>query len=290
MTPLLSALFPRSLLAALLLALVSFNSPASAQAQAQALVRSELPTADAAKLHLHIAISAQAKAAKAPTVLALHGCAGMLGAQGKPTARVAAYAALFAAQGWHVVFTDSFAGRGVKSVCGAKASGAGTVTQAQRLQDTQLALAHLASLPQVDAARIAIVGWSHGGTATLQASAQGVYYAAKPVAAVAFYPGCGPASVPKNWAPAWPVLLQLGALDDWTDPAPCQKLAARWAGTLQQTTYPNAYHGFDSDAPLTQLKSVTSRSTGQGVHLGGEPAAKAASQAALLAFLSAAFK
>jgi dienelactone hydrolase len=54
--------------------------------------------------------------------------------------------------------------------------------------------------------------------------------------------------------------------------------------------YANAYHGFDSDAKLTQLKSVISRTTGQGVHLGGEPAAKAASQAALLAFFSKAFE
>ncbi len=255
-------------------------------AKESSLLRTELPTANAGALHLYTALAPNAKLEKVPTILALHGCSGMINAQGWPTVRVQNYAALLNTQGWNVVFTDSFTGRGVKSVCGGKAD----VTQAQRLQDTQQAIAHLAAHPKVDASRMAILGWSHGGTATLQASAKGVEYAAKPVAALAFYPGCGPASVPRGWAPAFPVLMQLGASDDWTDPLPCQKLAAQWSGTVRQTTYANAYHGFDSDAKLTQLKSVISRSTGQGVHLGGEPAAKAASQTALLAFFSKAFE
>ena len=222
----------------------------------------------------------QASTAKAPTILALHGCAGMLNAKGEPNLRTQAYAKLLNAQGWHVVYLDSLTPRGVKSVCGGK----NDVTQAQRLQDTRAAVAHLAQQPWVDAQRIALLGWSHGGTATLIASAKGVSFAVQPKAAVAFYPGCGSQKrfEKEAWQPAFPLMMLLGASDDWTDPIPCQRIAAMHH--IQQTTYPNAFHGFDSDAKVIQVKAIISRTTGQPVHAGGEPAAKVASQAALIAF------
>jgi dienelactone hydrolase len=223
---------------------------------------------------------------KEPTVIALHGCGGMLNAISEPNNRTNEYAKLLNAQGWHVVFLDSLTPRGVKSVCG----GLNNVTQAQRLQDTRAAVNYFSQQPWVDAQRMAIMGWSHGGTATLLASAKGVNYAVPPKAAVAFYPGCGNAGTFERagWQPAFPLLMQLGAADDWTDPVPCQQLAAKHG--IAQTTYPNAHHGFDSDAKVVQVKSVTSRTTGQPVHAGGEPAAKAAAQAALIAFFKRAFE
>ena len=227
-----------------------------------------------------------ASAAKAPTIIALHGCGGMLNPRGEPNLRTHTYAKLLNAQGWHVVFLDSLTPRGVKSVCG----GSNEVTQAQRLQDTRAALAHAAAQPWVDAQRIAILGWSHGGTATLLASAKGVDYAVQPKAAVAFYPGCGDASrfAPFNWQPAGPLLMLLGEADDWTAPQPCQALALRHG--IEHITYPNAHHGFDSDAPVRPNPSVISRSTGKPVHSGGEPVAKADSQARLVAFFKKAFE
>jgi dienelactone hydrolase len=228
----------------------------------------------------------QVSSAKAPTVLALHGCAGMLNTKGEPNNRTNEYAKLLNAQGWHVVYVDSLTPRGVKSVCGGQTD----VTQAQRLQDTRAAVNYLAQQPWVDAQRIALLGWSHGGTATLIASAKGINFAVQPKAAVAFYPGCGNTGnfERAGWQPAFALLMQLGAADDWTDPVPCQQLAAKHG--IAQTTYPNAYHGFDSDAKVVQVKAVISRTTGQPVHLGGEPAAKAASQAALIAFFKRAFE
>jgi dienelactone hydrolase len=228
----------------------------------------------------------QASFTKAPTILALHGCSGMLNAKGLPNLRVQGYAKLLNAQGWHVVYLDSLTSRGVKSVCGGK----NDVTQAQRLQDTRAAVAYLAQQPWVDTQRIALLGWSHGGTATLIASAKGVNYAVQPKAAVAFYPGCGNAGAfeRSGWQPAFPILMQLGENDDWTDPVPCQALAAK--NGIPQTTYPNAYHGFDSDAKVVQVPSVISRTTGKPVHVGGEPVAKAASQTALITFFKHAFE
>jgi dienelactone hydrolase len=233
--------------------------------------------------HAHIY---QTTPRKAPTIIALHGCGGMLNAKGEPNVRTQNYAKLLNEQGWHVVFLDSLTARGVKSVCGGK----NDVTQAQRLQDVRAAVAHLAKQEWVDAQRIGILGWSHGGTATLIASAKGVNYAVQPKAAVAFYPGCGSAArfAQAAWQPAFPLLMQLGAADDWTDPAPCQQLAAMH--NIEQMTYANAHHGFDSDAKVVQVKAIISRTTGQPVHVGGEPAAKVTSQAALIAFFKKAFE
>jgi dienelactone hydrolase len=147
----------------------------------------------------------------------------MLNAKGEPNNRTNEYAKLLNAQGWHVVYIDSFTARGVKSV-----------------------------------------------------------------ATMVFYPGCGKRSVEQQCLPQWPVTMFLGAADDWTDPVPCQQIATKLGLTAH--TYPNAFHGFDSDAPVVQLKSITSSMTGQGVHLGGNAAAKTAAQAALIAALKHAFK
>jgi dienelactone hydrolase len=103
-----------------------------------------------------------------------------------------------------------------------------------------------------------------------------------------FYPGCGKRSVEQQWLPQWPVTMFLGAADDWTDPVPCQQIAAKLGLTAH--TYPGAFHGFDSDAPVVQLKAIKSSMTGQGVHLGGNAAAKTAAQAELIAALKHAFK
>jgi dienelactone hydrolase len=223
---------------------------------------------------------------KAPTIVALHGCGGMLSPRGQPNLRTVAYAKFLTDQGWHALFLDSFTARGVKSVCG----GNNQVTQTQRVTDVQTAVAYLSKREEVDAQRIGILGWSHGGSTTLLSNDKSVDYAVAPRAALAFYPGCGDARGRQMaWRPARPVLMQLGASDDWTNPAPCQSLAAQWTELVQQDTYANANHGFDSDGPVRPVHLSTPRGS-KTVHAGGEPAAKAASQAKLIAFFKEHFK
>ncbi len=234
--------------------------------------------------HIYKTVNTPTMDAKAPTVIALHGCGGMLNAKGTPNIRSADYAKLLNAQGWHVAYVDSFTARGVKSVCG----GGQSVTLAQRVQDVQAAVAYMTQQPDVDPARIALLGWSHGGSTALLATDTNVSYAVKPVATVVFYPGCGKRSMQTAWRAAWPVTMLLGAADDWTDPAPCQHIAASQG--LIAHTYTDARHGFDSDAPVVQLKSIISGLTGLGVHLGGNPKAKAAAQTELIQSLKTAFK
>ena len=224
---------------------------------------------------------------KAPAIVALHGCWGMLNPKGTPNARTLAYAKLLNAQGWHALFVDSLTARGVKSVCG----GNSKVTQAQRVTDVQAAVAFLAKHADVDAQRIGILGFSHGGTAALLSNDASVSYATPPRAFVAMYPGCSElAARAMSWQPVKPVLLQLGAADDWTSPVPCQNLADQWKDKVTQDTYPNAHHGFDSDGTVLRAVTLDTPKGKKTVHTGGNPAAKAAAQAKLISFFKEHFK
>jgi dienelactone hydrolase len=239
-----------------------------------------------------------ASADKAPAVVALHGCSGMLNPQGKPNLRTVAYAKLLNDQGWHVLFVDSLTPRGEKSVCGGKDN----VSPALRVSDVRATVAHLAQQSQVDSARVALLGWSHGGSTGLLANNVGaVAYVGvngsaansavlPPKAVVTFYPGCGSPEAQQRWQPAAPHLMLLGAADDWTPAASCQRLAERFPQQIRMHTYADAHHGFDSDAPLREVKGVISVTTKQAVHAGGDPGAKAASQAELVAFLKEQFR
>jgi dienelactone hydrolase len=235
----------------------------------------------------------KADAPAAPAVLMLHGCGGMLNRRGEPTVRIREYAALLNQQGWHALAVDSLSPRGETELC-TQRIGTRKITQVQRRLDALASLQWLASQPGADAGRLALLGWSHGGSAVLSASNLDHPDVAKatvqPRLAVAFYPGCE-TEVRRGYRPAADALLLVGLADDWTPAAPCQALAGTRGGhTIQVEAYEGAYHGFDGLAPLTHRKEVPNGvHPGQGVHVGGQPAAREQSRQALLRGLQAAF-
>ena len=85
-----------------------------------------------------------------------------------------------------------------------------------------------------------------------------------------------------------PLLLQIGALDDWTPAPPCealvQQLRARPGTDVELHVYPDSYHGFDGTAPVRLRTDVPNGNSGRGVHLGGNPPARAQALQALDAF------
>jgi dienelactone hydrolase len=151
-----------------------------------------------------------------------------------------------------------------------------------READALAAVAWAAAQPWAAGAPV-LLGWSHGGTTVLRAWARAPAGALS--AAIAFYPGCGGFSPGSAWAAnaTAPLLMQLGAADDWTPPGPCLRLAAGAGPRVTATAYPGAHHGFD--APGETLRAFT-LPDGRSVTAGGQPAAREAAQAAVAAFLA----
>lgn len=213
-----------------------------------------------------------------PVILALHGCGGLRGSRGALDTRYVDYAARWNAAGWHVLLADSFSTRKVRSIC-REPGPERSVTLAMRRKDVNAALAWLQSRDDVDAGRIALVGWSNGGSTVLR-TIDRPQWTVTPVAAIAFYPGCAAALRSDRYAPAVPLLILIGALDDWTPARPCEdlerRLSARTAAPLVDlVTYADSYHGFDGTGAVRRLNDIPRGVDGYGVHVGGNPAARA---------------
>ena len=232
-------------------------------------------------------------AAPAPTMVLMHGCGGPFDSKGRLAARYTELAARLNALGVHALVTDSFTPRGERQIC-TQVTGTRRVTQLERRRDALGALQWLAAQPGVDGARLGLLGWSNGGSTVLAAlNRRHPEVAAAPVRpslAVAFYPGCKD-ELARTFAPGAPLLILIGELDDWTPPGPCKDLAraasaAHSGPAVQLETYAGAYHGFDGTGPVRLWREVPNGvNPGQGVHLGGEPAARAAAALRLEQFL-----
>lgn len=243
---------------------------------------------------------AGAGAAPRPAILALHGCGGLYA--GKESTRLGERyreaAASLNVLGYDVLLLDSFGSRGVRQICQSRYAER-TIKVGQRVRDAEAALAWLTRQPGVDAMRIGVLGWSNGGSTTLNlleqlrrkasAAATEPQRAVPAVAAAAvFYPGCKPLGQRHADLGTVPLLIQIGALDDWTPAPPCealvQQLRARPGADVDLRVYPGSYHGFDSKAPVRLRTDVPNGTSADGVHQGGNPEARDQSLQVLDAF------
>ena len=238
----------------------------------------------------------QANQASRGTVIALHGCGGLYAAtgsrQGQLTARSQAMADLLVAEGYSAVFPDSLTPRGETELCTQKISSR-KIDQTQRRADVLGALAWVAAQPWALPNRIALIGWSHGGSAVLAATdasrADVRGQAVKPAIAVAFYPGCAAANN-AGYQPSAPLVLMLGEKDDWTPPAPCVALASSVGAEVN--LYADSYHDFDNPTGTVRLRKDVPNgiNPGLGVHAGPNPVARQQAYARLTLLLATALK
>lgn len=240
------------------------------------------------------------KKTKFPTVIAMHGCGGLYSivrdGKGEFTPRHLAMARALTDAGYNVLFPDSFTPRGRRSIC------QDTVAQREssvmnRRFDVQAALHWVATRPEVDMSRVALLGWSHGASTVLAAinlaDTDVAVRKVQPRAAVAFYPDCRPYAKPgEPFKPAAPLLILMGENDDWTPPQACEAVEKKMEGSdteIALRLYPDTYHDFDAPGLPVHVRMDISGigKPGAGVTSGGNPDARAMAYRSMLNFLEA---
>ncbi len=197
---------------------------------------------------------------RGPAVVMMHGCAGLHDEKGRMRARDREWAERFRDAGFVVIAPDSFTGRGTKIVCRTRDH---AVTPRLRAGDAAAAAEVLAARKDVDPRRIALVGWSHGGSTVLHAvhhsKPEGFDYRV----VIAFYPGCR-GFRDGAWSSRRPLTILHGTADDWTPIEPCRALV-EGRENVRMIEFPGAHHGFDTpDAPLRPLQAAHSKD-GSGI-------------------------
>jgi dienelactone hydrolase len=239
-----------------------------------------------------------------PAVVALHGCGGMYSTTKSKrdtlSSRHQVMAEMLVAEGYMVLFPDSFRSRGFEEICTVEYKKR-PLTQQHRRQDAQGALAWLQRRDDVLPERVAVLGWSHGASAVLatinakQPAVAGWRDREHPEpyfrAGVAFYPGCSDSlKAHRGYTLAAPITFFIGGSDDWTAPGPCVDLAAKLLAAGEAATitvYPDTYHGFDgpSTLPRLRLEVPNGVNPGKGVTVASNPAARDDAYAKLKKYL-----
>lgn len=252
----------------------------------------QFPTLHADRITLSAALLRPDGDGPFPAVLLLHGCGGLYTAKGRMGSRERGWMETLRDDGYAVLAVDSFNPRGFRTIC---ASDQRSITaEDDRPFDAYAALRWLRGQPYVARDRIAVMGWSHGGTTTLstvsEATARRVgWREAGFAAAVAMYPGCLKLSR-TDYATKTPILMELGLKDDWTPAKYCQRLVDRLRdrnGVIAVDGYAEAYHGFDEPTGKVHTRRV---SNGRIVHVGPEPEARAFATSRVREYLAAALK
>ena len=228
-----------------------------------------------------------------PAVVIMHDCSGLGPSSSHAPER---WARELIGRGYVVVIPDSFTTRGFPNgVCTDPSPARGFVAPSRRAYDAYAALKHARRLPYVDGRRVGLMGGSHGGSTTLSTLVtppEGPGFAA----AVALYPACrvrlgGWNGVRGAYQPVAPLLILIGALDDWTPAEPCREMveASRAAGFLVAIKiYPGAHHSFDSANPVRYVGTRINPNApgGRGATTGGNAEAWADSVREVLAFFA----
>ena len=170
-----------------------------------------------------------------PAVVMMHGCGGDNRFLNPWEKRLASW-------GYVVLRLDSLTPRKQKTFCIPDH----LATSKRRAQDAHDAKSYLAKLPFVDRNHIALMGWSHGGTAVLYAVDAGfdIKNREEPfIAAVAFYPYCTRPLI----RPDTPLLVFVGGRDEICRAENCKRALGGEKSSHEITLkeYKNAYHCFD---------------------------------------------
>jgi dienelactone hydrolase len=214
-----------------------------------------------------------------PAIVALHDCGGLDSRPAASTELYAEWAKLLVADGFVVLFPDSFGSRGLGSQCRVRRP---TVDSSNvRADDARVARHWLQTQPYVRPDRISLLGWSSGGsTALWTVRPNAVPHDGGPDfrSAVALYPGCRRLRE-TAWSARVPTLILIGSADDWKLASTCQQMVAGARGRsarVEIIVYPGAHHEFDrANSPIRVRDGLAHTPDPAGrVHSGTNPAAR----------------
>lgn len=145
---------------------------------------------------------------------------------------------------------DSFSGRDLDNV----SADQNQFDQFIQLYDAYRAVETAAADERIDPSRIALMGFSRGGTAALYSAMERFQSAFGPtrgtiVAHIPFYPPCNFELENELIVGQAPIRLFIGALDDWTSPEVCTEQIEQMAqagADAAIVSFPEALHAFDN--------------------------------------------
>lgn len=228
---------------------------------------------------------------RTPAVVICHGSDGV-------DARGRFHAQALNAAGFATLELDMWSARGV-----ARGAPARPRTVPETLPDAFAALAFLARQPEVDPARIAIMGFSWGGVVSVLSATRRYAEALAPpgtgfVAHAAFYPvlwsyNRAPGHELRGLTGA-PVLIHAGAEDAYDTPEVCAGFLAGLdpadRAHVELVVHPGATHAFDRDMPAKTIHDPYAHNgKGGPVRFAFNPAAAEAARARVVAVFQAAF-
>jgi dienelactone hydrolase len=243
---------------------------------AAASERVDIPDGD---LTLHGTLYRPEGAGPFNAVVAMHDCGGIVRRPATSSQLYSEWANRLVADGFVVLFPDSFGSRGLGSQCRERQRK--VHASRERVADANAARRWLQSQSYVKADHISLLGWSNGGVATL--------WAVRPTAAprdgsadfrsaVVFYPSCRK-SRETAWSARVPTLILIGSVDDWTLASTCQQMVAgarERSARAEIVVYPGAHHEFDrANTPIRLRTGLVNTADPSGkAHGGTDPTAR----------------
>ena len=161
------------------------------------------------------------------------------------------YLQMYREMGMATFELKSFASRDITSTVGTQVE----VTSAMMILDAYKALAVLGNDPRIDMDRVAITGWSLGGSVALFSAWQPLKNAITShhsfKAHLPIYPPCIVNLESVEFSEE-PIHILIGELDNWVPATACEDMISDIQATgadANITVYPNAHHSFDRLKP-----------------------------------------
>jgi dienelactone hydrolase len=215
-----------------------------------------------------------------PAVVALHDCGGVNHRPNTEAQLYSEWAKTLVAEGFVVLFPDSFGSRNLGSQC--REHHRTVHAWRERVGDANAARLWLQKQSYVRGDHVSLLGWANGAVTalwTIRLTSAAHHEPADFRSAVAFYPSCR-RLLQSAWAARVPTLILIGSADDWTPAATCQQMVAGAHGRsahVQIIVYPGAHHEFDrANSPIRLRTGLVNTADPSGTaHGGTNPAARA---------------